>query len=50
MPRKMPRWVTAPGIDEASFAGAVLTQVVFVAAWWYGTGDASAPTAATSGT
>jgi hypothetical protein len=38
MRRKMPRWVRAPGIDEASFAGAVLTQVVFVAGWWYGTG------------
>lgn len=38
MRRKMPRWVTAPGIDEASFAAAVLTQVVFVAGWWYVTG------------
>ena len=34
MRRKMPRWLSAPGIDEASFAGAVLTQVVFVATWW----------------
>jgi hypothetical protein len=30
----MPRWMAWGRVDEASFIGALMTQLVFVATWW----------------